>query len=77
MIVSSEVKEKARSIGFSAVGILSLEKISELPVGNVEGVHTLVKAIDELPSVKSAIILGYHIWDPIFNVHTLDPRWRV
>ncbi len=76
MVGSSEVKEKARSIGFSAVGILSLEQLGKLPVGDVEGVHTLVPAVDELQSVKSAIILGYHIWDPIFNVHTLDPRWR-
>jgi epoxyqueuosine reductase QueG len=76
MVGSREVKERARSIGFSAVGILSLEQLSNLPVGNVEGVHTLVPASDELPSVRSAIVLGYHIWDPIFNVHTLDPRWR-
>jgi epoxyqueuosine reductase len=76
LVGSSEVKEKARSIGFSAVGIISLESLSNLPAGDVEGVHTLVPAVDELPSVRSAIILGYHIWDPVFNVHTLDPRWR-
>lgn len=76
MVGSSEVKEKARSIGFSAVGILNIEQLIKLPVGDVEGVHTLVPAVDELPSVKSAIILGYYIWDPVFNVHTLDPRWK-
>jgi epoxyqueuosine reductase len=76
MITSGDIKEKAREIGFQLVGLLSLEALRSLPKGDVEGVHTLVAAEDELPTVKSAIILGYHIWDPIFNVHTLDPRWR-
>ena len=61
MVESREVKERARSIGFSAVGIISLESLSKLPAGDVGGVHTLVSAVDELSSVRSAIILGYHI----------------
>jgi epoxyqueuosine reductase len=76
LVEKIDVKEKAMRIGFSAVGILSLEQLSKLPVGDVEGVHMLVPAREELQSVKSVIILGYNIWDPIFNVHTLDPRWR-
>jgi epoxyqueuosine reductase len=76
MVTSHETKEKARNIGFSLVGIIALDQLRLLPKGDVEGVHTLLQAEEELPTVKSAIVVGYHIWDPIFNVHTLDPRWR-
>lgn len=76
MVTSREVKEMAREIGFQLVGVVSLEGLKKLPKGDVEGVHTLIAAEEELTTVKSAIVLGYHIWDPIFNVHTLDPRWR-
>jgi epoxyqueuosine reductase len=76
MLESRVVKEKARSIGFSLAGIIGLDKLRLLPKGDVEGVHTLVPAEEELPTVKSAVVVSYHIWDPIFNVHTLDPRWR-
>ncbi len=76
MVTSREVKDKACEIGFQLVGIVPLERLKRLPKGDVEGVHTLVAAEEELPTVKSAIVLGYHIWDPIFNVHTLDPRWK-
>ncbi|MCX6649208.1 MAG: hypothetical protein NTV61_07450 [Candidatus Bathyarchaeota archaeon] len=70
------MKEKARSIGFALVGVIGLDQLRRLPTGDVGGVHTLVQAEEELPTVKSAVVVGYHIWDPIFNVHTLDPRWR-
>ncbi len=76
MATSLEVKEKALKIGFHLVGIIGKDELARLPRGDVSGVHTLVPAEEELPTVKSAIVLGYHIWDPIFNVHTLDPRWR-
>lgn len=36
----------------------------------------MVSAEEELPSARSAVVVGYYIWDQIFNVHTLDPRWR-
>jgi epoxyqueuosine reductase len=76
MVKSAEVKEKAREIGFQLAGVVGLDGLKSLPKGDVEGVHTLVCADEELPSVKSVVVLGYYIWDPIFNVHTLDPRWR-
>ncbi len=76
MATSAEVKAKAHEIGFQLVGVLGKDALTRLPRGDVSGVHTLVPAEEELPTVRSAVVLGYHIWDPIFNVHTLDPRWR-
>ncbi len=76
MVTSREVKEKARELGFALVGVIGLDQLRSLPTGDVKGVHTLVEAEEELPTAKSAVVVGYHIWDPIFNVHTLDPRWR-
>lgn len=70
------VKDQAKRLGFDLTGIVSIEALRVLPVGDVEGVKMLRRAEEELPSVKSGIILGYRIWDPIFNVHTIEPGWR-
>jgi ferredoxin len=75
-VTSKEVKEYASGVGFSLVGILDLEQLRALPVGDVAGLKTLVSAEKELPTVRSGIVLGYRIWDSVFNIHTLDPRWR-
>ncbi len=75
-LTSTEVKAVAKDVGFSIAGVLSLEQLRLLPTGSVDGVHALVSAEEELPTARSAVVVGYHIWDPIFNVHTLDPRWR-
>ncbi len=76
VLTSAEVKAAARDVGLSIAGVISLEQLRSLPTGDVGGVHTLVPAEEELPTARSAVVVGYHIWDPIFNVHTLDPRWR-
>ncbi|MBS7630908.1 epoxyqueuosine reductase [Candidatus Bathyarchaeota archaeon] len=76
MLTSSMVKDEARRIGFNLVGIISIETLRTLPVGDVGGVKTLRLAEEEFPPTKSAIVLGYYLWDPIFNVHTIEPGWK-
>ena len=75
-LTSRDVKDQARKIGFHLVGITTVERLKDLPRGNVHGVKQLIGAADELPTAKSAIILAFHIWDPIFNVMVSEPGWR-
>jgi len=72
LVTTQEVKDYAHSIGVSA-GVVSFNRLSMLPTGDVAGVKTLVGAEEELPSVRSAIVLGYLVRDPIFNVMALTP----
>jgi epoxyqueuosine reductase len=75
LVTSTEVKEFARSRGVSLVGVTTAERIRDLPTGSISGVKTLRAAAEELPSVRSVIVLAHHVWDPIFNV-ACDPRFR-
>ncbi|MGB9622274.1 MAG: hypothetical protein ACPL07_00370 [Candidatus Bathyarchaeia archaeon] len=47
------VKDEARRIGFSLAGIISIEKLRTLPVGDVGGVKMLRMVVGELSSTKS------------------------
>ncbi len=72
-VSSEEVKTEARRVGFALVGVTTLEALNGLPTGNVAGVKNLVRPEEELPTVRSAVILGYRVYDSIFNVQTQDP----
>lgn len=74
MVTSTEVKEEAKRVGFAFAGVASLEALRSLPTGDIAGVKTLVPPEEELPTVKSAVVVGYRIYDPIFNVQTQDPN---
>jgi epoxyqueuosine reductase len=68
MSKAAEIKEVARSIGFSAVGILDKDRFRSLPVGPVEDCVVLVAPESLLATAKSMIVLGFKIWDPVFNL---------
>ena len=74
LVTTREIKEYARSIGVAETGVVSFERLKTLPTGDVEDVKTLTGAEEELPSVRSAIVLGYLVWDPILNVMAPQPR---
>ena len=74
LVTTREIKEYAHSIGVAEAGVVSLERLRTLPTGDVEDVKTLVGAEEELPSVRSAIVLGYLVRDPILNVMAREPR---
>jgi epoxyqueuosine reductase len=63
-------------LGVSAVGITSAERLKDLPTGAVLDVAHHLAVHEVLPSAKSAIILAYRVWDPIFNVVASGPKWR-
>lgn len=55
------------------MGIAAAEGLKNLPSGDVSGVLTLNRIADELPTARSAIILGYHAFDPALNL-AVDAR---
>jgi hypothetical protein len=70
LITSEEVKSTAREVGFVASGIIAEERFGLLPVGPVFDVQILFSPRDVLPNASSVIVLGYEIWDPVFNIVT-------
>ncbi len=73
MVTTQEIKKYARSVGVAETGIISLERLRTLPTGDVEDTKTLRGASEELPSVRSAIVLGYLVKDGILNVMSREP----
>jgi len=68
VVNSSEVKSFALGVGFSAVGVIGRDRISHIPVGPISDLHVHRSSKEILSSVRSIVILGYHVWDPIYNV---------
>jgi epoxyqueuosine reductase len=67
------IKHLAKDVGFAAVGITHPDKLENLPHGWVGQVRKLQSPDEEFPTVKSIIILAFHIWDKIFNLNVTAP----
>lgn len=76
MIPKEEIRETARTLGITTVGITTADRLEDLPTGEVLDVVNLRPVREILPSARSAIIVAYRIWDPIFNVVASGPKWR-
>ncbi len=68
MATSSEVKSFALGVGFSAVGVVGIDRLGKIPMVPVADVHVHRSPIDILKSVRSVVVLGYQIWDPVYNI---------
>ena len=55
-----------------ALGISNLSMLHDLPYGRIEYVGVLKRPEEELPGVRSVILMGIHAWDRVFNV-VADP----
>jgi epoxyqueuosine reductase len=67
------VKEGALEAGFAAVGIANPDTLENLPHGWVGHVRNLQYPNEVLPTVKSVIILAFHVWDKIFHLNVTAP----
>jgi len=74
MTLAEDLKRKAVETGFVTVGISSPDMLRGLPHGKVWDIYTLLDPEEELPHVKSVIILGYHVWDKAFNIQVDSTR---
>jgi len=62
------MKKKALDTGLVLVGISNPEGLQGLPYGQVGKVAVLRTPEEELPEVKSVMMLGIYAWDRTFNV---------
>jgi epoxyqueuosine reductase len=75
LITKQDVVSLSKILGFSHIGITSVDRLHDLPTGNVLDITVLRGVRELLPSTRSVIIAAYRIWDPIFNVVASGPKW--
>lgn len=68
MTLTQNVKKEAKKAGFVVVGISNPEMLRDLPYGKIDYVGVLKRPEEELPQVKSVILMGIHAWDSVFNI---------
>jgi len=73
---TEDLKKKAIEVGFATVGVSNPDMLSGLPHGKVWNVYTLSNPEEELPNVKSVILMGYYVWDKAFNIQVDSARLR-
>lgn len=68
MTLTQNVKKEAKKAGFVVVGISNPDGLRDLPYGKIDYVGVLKTPGQELPKVKSVILMGIHAWDAAFNI---------
>ena len=68
MTLTQNVKEEARKTGFTTVGISNLDGLCDLPYGKTDYAGVLKMPEQELPRVRSVILMAIHAWDAAFNI---------
>jgi epoxyqueuosine reductase QueG len=68
MTLTEEVKKEAMNCDFVVTGISDPDGLRGLPYGKIDYVGVLKKPEEELPKVKSVILMGIHAWDTAFNI---------
>jgi ferredoxin len=74
--LTQHLKQLALDVGFASIGVSSPALLDDLPYGPVGQVTTLQSPIQEMPDVKSVILLVFHTWDKIFSLSVDPPEWR-
>jgi len=76
MTLAQDVKQKAIEVGFVSVGISNPDMLRDLPYGWVGKISNLRSPEEELPTVKSVILMGFNAWDNAFNLAVDSPNWQ-
>ncbi len=74
MTLTEDIKKQAMEAGFVSTGVTSPETLHDLPHGWVSNVINLLSPREELPEVKSVILMAYYAWDEAFNL-TVDSNY--
>lgn len=74
MTLTKDVKQKAIDAGFVSVGISRPSALSGLPHGLIGNYYNLRSPEEELPSVKSVIMMSFYLWDKAFNLQVDSAR---
>jgi epoxyqueuosine reductase len=68
MTLTQNLKKEARKAGFVVVGISNPDELRDLPYGKIDYVGVLKTPEQELPKVRSVILIGIYAWDAAFNI---------
>ena len=68
MTLTENIKKQAMEAGFVSIGISSPKMLHNLPHGWVDNVINLRSPEEELPNVKSVILMTHYAWDKSFNL---------
>lgn len=68
MTLTHNLKQKAVEAGFVSTGVASPDMLSGLPHGWVDTICNLRSPEEELPGVKSVILMSIYAWDKSFNL---------
>lgn len=65
---TQELKQKAFDVGFVSVGFSSPDMLRGLPHGLVHSRYSLCSPEEQLPSVRSVMLMAFHTWDKAFDL---------
>ena len=68
MTLTQDLKKEAKKTGFVVAGVSNINVLHDLPYGKIERIGVLKTPEEELPEVKSVILMGIHAWDTTFNI---------
>jgi epoxyqueuosine reductase len=68
LTLTENVKKEAKKAGFVAVGISNPEELRGLPYGKIDFLGVLKKPEQELPGVRSVMLMAIRAWDTAFNI---------
>ena len=74
MTLTEDLKQKAVEAGFVSIGISNPNMLHGLPHGWISTVCNLRSPEEELPTVRSVILMSYYAWDKSFNL-TVDSTY--
>jgi len=66
--LAQDLKEEAKKTGFVVAGISNPDMLRDLPFGKIDYVGVLKTPEQELPDVRSVILMGIYAWDASFNI---------
>jgi len=76
MTLTQDLRKKAIEVGFVSVGISNPEMLRDLPYGWVGRILNLRSPEEELPKVKSVVLMGFNAWDKAVNLAVDSLDWR-
>lgn len=68
MTLARNLKKEAKKAGFVVVGISNPDMLRDLPYRKIDYVGVLKTPEEELPKVRSVILMGIYAWDAAFNI---------
>ena len=61
--LAQDLKKEAEKVGFAVAGISNPDVLRGLPYGKIDYVCVLKTPEEELPKVRSVILMGIYAWD--------------